>query len=249
MGPKQGEISILLACHGKMASELYGQAFNRCAGFRVVAHAASIGEALETVRTKEIQLAVISSALKEGPSSGIKALQQIHEAYPTIKLVLLLERNEDHLATIAFRAGAKGVFTPANEGVKMLCRCVKQVNAGQIWANSAQLHQVLETFSRSAPVHVVNTAGARLLTKREEEVVQLVRDGLTNRQIAKELGLSEYTVRNNLFRIFDKLGVSTRVELALYAVNNSKLVPLQEPPSRKEVANASSSNRRSVVAC
>jgi DNA-binding NarL/FixJ family response regulator len=129
---------------------------------------------------------------------------------------------------VAFRGGADGVISPAIDGFSRLCRCVEQVHAGQVWANSAQLHQVLEEFSRRSPVQVVSNTGEALLTRREEEVVHLVEDGLTNRQIAVKLGLSEHTVRNNLFRIFDKLGVSTRVELALYTMRHSRLAPVKE---------------------
>ena len=67
---------------------------------------------------------------------------------------------------------------------------------------------------------MLNAAGASLLTPREEQVVALVAEGLTNRQIAEELNLSEHTIKKYLFRIFEKLGISTRVELVLYAVNN-----------------------------
>lgn len=227
-----------------MASELYTQAFNRYSGFRVVARAWSVGEAVEAVRSNGIQLALISTTLADGPLSGIMALKQIQTACPKVKSVVLLESNEGHLATAAFGAGAKGVFSPSTHGLKSLCRCVRQVSAGQIWASSAQLQEVMEAFSRHAPVKVVNADGAQLLTKREEEIVQLVADGLTNRQIANELKLSEHTVRNNLFRIFDKLGVSTRVELALYAINHSKLLPLAAAPARKEVTAARPSEPR-----
>jgi two-component system nitrate/nitrite response regulator NarL len=61
--------------------------------------------------------------------------------------------------------------------------------------------------------------GVQLLTKREKELVQLVTEGRTNRDISRELGLSEHTVRNYLFRIFNKLGTSNRLELALYAIH------------------------------
>jgi DNA-binding NarL/FixJ family response regulator len=101
---------------------------------------------------------------------------------------------------------------------------VQRVHAGQVWANSAQLTQVLDNFASQPVMRLVDPDGLRLLTKREEDVVQLIQQGLTNREIARELRLSEHTVRNNLFRIFDKLGVSTRVELALYAINGSKRV-------------------------
>ena len=67
---------------------------------------------------------------------------------------------------------------------------------------------------------MVDASGQHLLTYREEQVVALVADGLTNRDVASELGLSEHTVKKYLFRIFDKLGISNRVELVLYAVHH-----------------------------
>jgi len=80
----------------------------------------------------------------------------------------------------------------------------------------------MDAFTQLAPMRVVNADGMSLLTKREEDVVRLLAEGLQNREIAKELKLSEHTVKNYLFHIFDKLGVSSRVELVLYAVSSSK---------------------------
>jgi len=114
------------------------------------------------------------------------------------------------------------VFCLAQSSFKLLRRCVEQVHAGQIWANSSELAEVVEALSRLAPVRVVNADGMRLLTKREEEVVHLVAEGLQNREIATKLKLSEHTVKNYLFHIFDKLGVSSRVELVLYEVSSVK---------------------------
>jgi DNA-binding CsgD family transcriptional regulator len=74
----------------------------------------------------------------------------------------------------------------------------------------------------------------RLLTKREEEVVRLVAEGMQNREIAKELKLSEHTIKNYLFHIFEKLGVSSRVELVLYAVSNAKTVQTTAAPNDKQ---------------
>jgi DNA-binding NarL/FixJ family response regulator len=99
---------------------------------------------------------------------------------------------------------------------------VEQIHAGQIWANSSEIGEVVEAFRQLAPIRIVNTDGLRLLTKREEDVVRLVAEGLQNREIATELKLSDHTVKNYLFHIFDKLGVSSRVELVLYAASSSK---------------------------
>jgi DNA-binding NarL/FixJ family response regulator len=72
---------------------------------------------------------------------------------------------------------------------------------------------------------VLNSRGHQLLTPREEQVVALVAEGLSNRDTARELNLSEHTIKKYMFRIFDKLGISSRVELVLYAVNHG--APLQ----------------------
>lgn len=104
--------------------------------------------------------------------------------------------------------------------MRLLCKCLLRVSAGQIWANTEQLNYILEMISEVPSLRVLNSNGQNLLTPREEQVVALVAAGLGNRQIAIELNLSEHTVKKYLFRIFEKLGISTRVELVLYAVNN-----------------------------
>jgi len=71
-------------------------------------------------------------------------------------------------------------------------------------------------------VRLVNAKGANLLSKREEEVVRQVAEGLSNHDIAQQLHLSDHTVKNHLFHIFEKLGISNRVELVLYTVSHSK---------------------------
>jgi DNA-binding NarL/FixJ family response regulator len=76
-------------------------------------------------------------------------------------------------------------------------------------------------------LRVLSLNGEKLLTSREEQVVALVADGLSNRDVASELGLSEHTVKKYLFRIFEKLGISSRVELVLYALNQGAPQQLQ----------------------
>jgi DNA-binding NarL/FixJ family response regulator len=228
MMSRKKEVAVLLVHERKMVSELYAKAFNQSSRFRVVAQVGKISEAVRVVQESTVDVALISSTLKDGADDGLNALPQIKAASPNVKLIVLLEESESRVAILAFRGGACGVISPEIDGFNCLCRCVEQVNAGQVWANSAQLHQVLQEFSRSAPVQVVSSRGEALLTRREGEVVHLVEDGLTNRQIAVKLGLSEHTVRNNLFRIYEKLGVSTRVELALYTMRNSRLTHGEE---------------------
>jgi DNA-binding NarL/FixJ family response regulator len=121
----------------------------------------------------------------------------------------------------AFRSGARGVFS-RDDSFELLVRCAQRVHEGQVWANNQQLQFAIEALTESAPSAIVDAKGAHLLTKRELSVVQLVAEGLSNRDISHELRLSEHTVRNYLFRIFNKVGVSTRLELAIYAINNQR---------------------------
>jgi two-component system nitrate/nitrite response regulator NarL len=93
------------------------------------------------------------------------------------------------------------------------------VHQGQIWIRAEELHFLVDALVESAQPRILNAKGIELLTKKEQGVVRLVSEGLTNRDIGRQLNLSENTVRNYVFRIFDKLGTSNRVELALYAVH------------------------------
>jgi DNA-binding NarL/FixJ family response regulator len=197
-------------------------ALNRHQQFHVVATPTTAQEVLDAVRSADVDVALISATLADGPLSGLEVLRQVCECSPGVKSVILLDYSERHLVADSFRAGAKGVFCLAQSSFKLLRRCVEQVHAGQIWANSSELAEVVVAFRQLAPIRIVNADGLRLLTKREEDVVRLVAEGLQNREIATELKLSEHTVKNYLFHIFDKLGVSSRVELVLYAASSTK---------------------------
>jgi DNA-binding NarL/FixJ family response regulator len=89
-----------------------------------------------------------------------------------------------------------------------------------VWASSDELGYLLDTFFQTAPSRTLSDSCCKLLTPREQAVVQLVADGMSNRDIATQLTLSPHTVKNYLFRVFDKIGVSSRVELVLCALTS-----------------------------
>lgn len=231
---KRSLISVLIASKTAMVGELFAGALNRQPRFHVVANVTTVQELLEAVQSTNIDVALISAALADDPLGGFTALRHLRECAPDVKAVLLLDSPEPNLVFDAFRAGVKGVFCPSQSAFKALCKCVDRVHAGQIWASSGELAHVLETFAKLAPMRVVDARGSRLLTKREEDVVRLLSDGLQNREIAQELNLSEHTVKNYLFRIFDKLGVSSRVELVLYAMTSSKRLQISIAESEQK---------------
>jgi DNA-binding NarL/FixJ family response regulator len=157
--------------------------------------------------------------VREG-ENDLGVARRLSLAHPEISQVLLLDSYDQEVVVNAFRSGAKGLFCLAEHPFRMLCKCIHRVHEGQIWANAQQLKYLLETVSQVPSLRMLNATGTKLLTPREEQVVALITDGLSNREIARELNLSEHTVKKYLFRIFDKLGISSRVELVLYAMTH-----------------------------
>lgn len=105
-----------------------------------------------------------------------------------------------------------------------LWKSIRSVQQGQVWANSQELQFLLEELAHAMPISPARMLrGGETLTEREEQIVYLVAEGYTNREVSVKLGLSEHTVKNYVFKIFDKLGVSTRVELARYAMSQQEL--------------------------
>jgi DNA-binding NarL/FixJ family response regulator len=162
---------------------------------------------------------LISSNL-EGEAAGLMLAREASALHARLKVVMLLERSERESVVEAFRAGCKGVFCHA-QSVKELTKCLACIHRGQIWASSQELNFVLEALREPRPLRVINADGLVPLTEREMAVVRCVAEGLTNKDVAAELGLSTHTVKNYLFRIFDKLGVSSRIELIRYAMSRS----------------------------
>ena len=215
-------IDLLIAADSPMDCQLLKNALAHSRlPFRVVASALSQREVVSSANAHSLDVALISETLQDGPLSGFGVLSEMRNSFPSTKVVLLLKSNREDLIIDAFRAGVRGVLLHA-EPLQTLCKCIHVVQGGQIWANTSQLRCVLDAFAQTAPLRLVNSQGRALLTKREEDVVTLVVDGNTNREVAGSLGLTEHTVSNYLFRVYEKLGISTRVELILYSLKGRR---------------------------
>jgi two-component system, NarL family, nitrate/nitrite response regulator NarL len=212
---------VLIADDSLMDCQLLKSALGRSRlPFRVVACAVSQGDIIRSMKSHPPDIALISESLQDGPLTGFGVLSELHHSFPKTSVIVLLKSASDDLVMDAFRAGARGVFCRA-EPLHTLCKCINAVHEGQIWANSKQLRLVLDAFASAAPLRLVNSQGRALLTKRETDVVKLVVLGHTNRDVAQKLGLTEHTVSNYLFRIYEKLGISSRVELVLYSLTRT----------------------------
>jgi DNA-binding NarL/FixJ family response regulator len=188
---------------------------------QVVASAPSSQELLDAVSRVPIDVAVISFALDNQPGRGLEVLRQMRALRPEIKGVILLDSSSSQEVLDCFRAGAKGIFSK-HEPVESLSKCIHCVYEGQIWARSVELELALEALASSPVVRATNHHGIELLSVRERQVIQYLSSGMTNKEIAAALGLSRHTVKNYLFRIFDKVGVSSRTELLYLTMNNAQ---------------------------
>jgi DNA-binding NarL/FixJ family response regulator len=209
-------IRILAADSTRMNSQLLAAALERDKRFLIIEPAPDTRAVVAAVLKEKPAVAVISAELDDEPRKGFEVARELHAAVPESKIVMLLDSADRSQVVEAFRAGARGVFC-RSESLKSLAKCIHCVAQGQVWASSRELRFVLEALGEALPLHVVDARGATLLSRREQEVVRCVAEGLSNREIAQRLGLTEHTVKNYLFRIFDKLGVSKRVEVVLYA--------------------------------
>ncbi len=213
-------ISVLIADSNRMQAQLLTTALRRHSEFHITTCAMETASILQAVTTELPRIALLSLNTPANAPETVTTLRRFHLSHPQIPKVLLVDTCDRDLVVSAFRSGARGIFPITDANLRLLCKCLLRVAAGQIWANAEQLNYVMDLISEVPSLRVLNSSGSSLLTPREEQVVALVAEGLANRQIARELNLSEHTIKKYLFRIFEKLGISTRVELVLYAVNN-----------------------------
>lgn len=213
-------IGVLVADSNHMQSQLLIGALRRHLEFHITACDMETTSILQAVTEHYPRVALLSVSSAANASETVMTLRRFHLSHPEIPKVILIDTIDRDLVISAFRSGARGIFCIADANLRLLCKCLLRVAAGQIWANTEQLNYLIDLISEVPSLRVLNSNGDRLLTPREEQVVALVAEGLGNRQVARELNLSEHTIKKYLFRIFEKLGISTRVELVLYAVNN-----------------------------
>jgi DNA-binding NarL/FixJ family response regulator len=212
-------IRVLVADSNQTQSQLLCSALRRQPGLKVSCCHRELADCLQALRSVPVDVLLLG----DSPTDHlhlIDTLRGLHPSYPNIGLILLLDSYDRNLVVDAMRAGARGLFCRACQPFRALCRCITVVHQGQLWANTEQMSYVIDALSSGSATRVINSKGEGLLTPREDQVVSLVAEGIGNHEIAKELGIKDNTVKKSLLRIYDKVGVSNRVELVLYALTH-----------------------------
>ncbi|MCU1298488.1 MAG: DNA-binding response regulator, LuxR family, partial [Acidobacteriaceae bacterium] len=152
---------------------------------------------------------------------GLDVARALNARNPDVRIVMLLDAPTRESVIASFHSGARAVFC-RTEAVSEFRTCVEGVSRGEIWARSIETDYLLEAIRNSPSCDTIGTDKVSMLSNREIEVVEHAVQGQTNRQIAEQLLLSEHTVKNYLFRVFEKLGVSNRIELLFLLSSHNK---------------------------
>jgi DNA-binding NarL/FixJ family response regulator len=242
-GSGEETIRVLVADDTRIHTQLLADALRRDRYLEVISSPSHSRDLIEAASLHHFDVLVISSNLDEEPVRGFEVLRELRATRADLRAIMLLDSSKRESILQAFRSGARGIFS-RHDSVETLCKCVRTVHQGQVWANTQQVSFAVEALASSPTVRAVDANGLNLLSKRELEVVRCLAEGLTNREIADRLGLSQHTIKNYLFRVFDKLGVSSRLEL-LFMTLAQPIVPQLAGPAFESSNNG---NHRSPEA-
>ncbi len=186
--------------------------------FKIIGEAADGEEAATLTRQLKPDVLLLDLAMPKVP--GLDAVQELHDLSETVRIIILTAAIEREQIVKALQFGVRGVVLKES-ATELLIKSIHCVMGGQFWLGRESLSDLVRILRdlRAIP-EPGESARPYNLTPRELEIVSAIVNGYTNRDIAEELKIAEQTVKHHLSNIFDKLGVSNRLELALFAVNH-----------------------------
>lgn len=182
-------------------------------GFRVVGEAANGAEAVRAVRQARPDILLLDMAMPLVP--GLQTLQELSSTGLTVRTIVLTAAIESEEVVEVLQRGARGVILK-EAASNLLFKCIRCVVGGQYWVGREEVGSLIEYLRRAGDRR--DQRDRHHLTRRELEIVSAIVAGLTNKEMARQFAISEQTVKHHLTRIYGKLGVSNRLELALLAI-------------------------------
>jgi len=194
-----------------MSNQLLAESLGRDPRFEMVALVSPF-DILSMVTTLRPDVILISADFDGSAKKGLQIARTINGRDPAVRIVVLLEESTAESVVGAFRCGALAAFC-RTESLSDLYSCIERVSRGEIWASPSHSAFLVEALRSTPTCEGIEAGKLDQLSRREFQVVEHAAQGESNKQIAERLGLSEHTVKNYLFNVFEKLGVSNRMEL------------------------------------
>jgi DNA-binding NarL/FixJ family response regulator len=182
---------------------------------RVVAQADSLENLKGAIERFPTDVVLVEGALLGGNSNAIAELVKIA---PEIKLIVQATSTDENGTVELYRRGVRGIVT-RSISPDLLVRCVRRIAAGETWIDNQSVNWVIEAY-RAQAASLVNPKTQPRLSPKEMAIITCITQGKRNKEIAFQLGTTEQVIKNYLRKIYDKLGVSDRLELALYCLHN-----------------------------
>jgi DNA-binding NarL/FixJ family response regulator len=192
---------------------------------RVVGQAETLPQTQSAITKFSADVLIFESALAPNP---VEAVTELLRQAPQLKIVVVTPTSDEQLTLDLFRRGAHGILSREVEP-EVLIECLRKVAGGEPWLESQAVQWVMEAFRG----HTLRPSGARpkvQLTPKESLIVSCVTQGMKNKEIAMRVGTTEQVVKNYLRKVYDKLGVADRLELALYCLNHHVVDGVKPPP-------------------
>src|ERR1700693_3103041 len=192
---------------------------------RVVGQAETLPQTQSAVTKFSADVLIFESALAPNP---VEAVAELLRLSPQLNIVVVTPAADEQLTLDLFRRGAHGILSREVEP-EILVECLRKVAAGEPWLESQAIHWVMEAYRG----HSLRPSGARpkfQLTPKETLIVSCVTQGMKNKEIAVRVGTTEQVVKNYLRKVYDKLGVADRLELALYCLSHHVVDGVKPPP-------------------
>jgi len=196
--------------------------------FEVVAQASDGRQVLDVIQQTEPDILLLD--LKMPGLDGLATLQRLQSSKSKTRVIVLTASDDKNEFVQAMKLGASGIVLKQT-ATELLIKSIRKVHAGEIWLDSHTTAEVIRRFvsADDMPATAASSPSSSSprererspLSQREREIVALVAQGFKNKEMAEKMFISEQTVKNHLHNIFDKLGVSDRLELALYAIHNN----------------------------
>lgn len=222
MGKDQSLIRILLADDHPIVRDGVRRLLETEPDFRVVGQAADGREAVRLVSKCAPDILLLDLAMPRLP--GLEVLRELSASDSPVRTILLTAAIEKEQIIEALQIGARGIVLK-EAATELLFKSIRTVMAGQYWVGRAEVADLVQTLRALLASSGKPQEKSFGLTRRELEILSTVVAGYSNKEIARQLSLSEDTVKHHLSHIFDKLGVSNRLELAMFAVNHRLVAP------------------------